>query len=74
MNHTIQTLDKVLFKGFIVSENYGNVTITNGRTSILFSIRNFIKHIESNQRITTLESLTPYNLELNDNANKIIGV
>ena len=70
----LQALDKVLFKGFFVSANNGNVVITNGSISILFSIRNFIKIIGSNQRITTLESLTPYNLELNDNANKIIGV
>ena len=70
-----KSLDKVLFKGFFVSANNGNVVITNGSISILFSIRNFIKIIESNQRITTLESLTPYKLELTDNAkNKIIGV
>jgi len=70
----IKALDKVLFKGFFVSANNGNVVITNGSISILFSIRNFIKIIESNQRITTLESLTSYNLELTDNAIKIIGV
>ena len=69
-----KSLDKVLLKGFFVSANNGNVVITNGSISILFSIRNFIKIIESNQRITTLESLTSYNLELTDNANKIIGV
>lgn len=69
----IKALDKVLFKGFFVSANNGNVVITNGSISILFSIRNFIKIIGSNQRITTLESLTPYNLELTDNAKIIIN-
>ena len=62
--------DRVLFEGFIVSKNNGNIIVTNGKISILFSIRNFIKHIDSNVRIESIDDLTKYNLTLTESAIK----
>ncbi len=74
MNHTIQALDKVLFKGWKV-ENKSKLTtwIENDKNEcICFTDRGKVNY--NGIDITTLESLTPYNPELTDNANKIIGV
>lgn len=66
--------ERVLFNGFVISENNGNIILTNGRNSILFSIRNWVKHIESNERITSIEDLSKLGLTLTPTALKQIGV
>ena len=77
-----QALDKVLFKGFEVCNDNEEFTRLKLNNDTLFFIT-FYKESEmvvfntsgGNQPyITTLESLTPYNLELTENGNKIIGV
>lgn len=69
-----KALDKVLFKGWKV-ENKSKVTTwieSDKNESICFTDRGKVNY--NGIDITSLESLTPYNLELTENANKIIGV
>ena len=78
-----QALDKVLFKGWVyyekdsISSDFYDIKIMNfGDRNIQFYIKDYTKEVKHQEfvRITTLEYLTPYNLELTDNAIKIIGV
>lgn len=77
-----KALDKVLFKGFEVCNDNEEFTRLKLNNDVLFFIT-FYKESEmivsnpsggNQQYITTLEHLTPYNLELTENGNKIIGV
>lgn len=63
-----ESKENVLFEVFIVSENSGNIIVTNGRNSILFSIRNFVKHIESGKRIFNIECVHSFDLTLTQSA------
>jgi len=75
-----QALDKVLFKGFEVcndNEEFTRLKLNNG-TLFFITFYKESEMIVSNpsggnqQYITTLESLTPYNLELTENAKNIV--
>ena len=74
----LQALDKVLFKGFWLrcpnAVTNGNISITFTKSGGILLDKYYQDHTENISTITTLESLTPYNLELTDNAIKIIGV
>jgi len=60
-----EALDRILFKGFKICRR-------NERMDCVYN-EELDLHI-STKFDKTLESLTPYNLELTENANKIIGV
>lgn len=66
--------ENVLFEGFIVYENSGNIVVTNGRNSILFSIRNFVKHIDSGKRIFNIECVSSFDLTLTQSAKQKLGI
>ena len=75
-----QALDKVLFKGFEIFTDNGDFTRIELKDKLFITFYKEAETIVLNapyadtKDITTIESLTPYNLELTDNANKIIGV
>lgn len=77
-----QALDKVLFKGWVyyekdsISSDFYDIKIMNfGDRNVQFYIKDYTKEVKHQEfvRITTLESLTPYNLELTENAKIIIN-
>jgi len=73
LKHTYnEAKSKVIFDGFVVSENDHNVSVTNGKTSILFSIRNWVKNIDTNERISTIEELSKLGLTLTPHAKQLI--
>ena len=78
MNHTIQTLDKVLFKGFELFTDNEDFTRIELKDKLFITFYKEAETIVLNtpyagtKGIKTIESLTPYNLELTDNTNKII--
>jgi len=75
----LEALDKVLFKGFEVV-NYPDTqhgitkTVSLKNTVHAFHYDSISQTWNKSLGIKNLESLTPYNLELTENANKIIGV
>jgi len=75
-----QALDKVLFKGFEVFTDNEDFTRIELKDKLFITFYKEAETIVLNapyagiKGITNLESLTPYNLELTENANKIIGV
>lgn len=72
-----QALDKVLFKGFWLrcpnAVTNGNISITFTKSGGILLDKYYQDHTENISTIKTLESLTPYNLELTENAKNTIN-